>query len=110
MLKHNQDGAISGLLISFILTFCFLIAAVIFAAWSFNGRQDYKDNVDAKIGVAVEKAVQGESAKKDLEFAEAAKNPLKNYRGPEAYGSLSVDYPKTWSGYVDDTGKSNAAV
>lgn len=110
MFKHNQDGLISGWLVSFILTFCLLIAAIVFAAWAYNGRQDYKTNVDAKVSAAVNQATQQESAKKDAEFAETAKNPLKLYQGPEAYGSLAVSYPKTWSGYVDDTGNGSAPV
>jgi hypothetical protein len=110
MLKHNQDGAVSGVAISLILTVCLLIAAIIFGAWAFGSRQDYKDNVDAKVSSAIDLAKQQESAKKDAEFAEAAKNPLKAYQGPSVYGSLIVNYPKTWSGYVDDTGQGAALV
>jgi hypothetical protein len=110
MFKHNQDGAISGVLVSLIFTFCLLITAIIFGAWSFAGRQDYKDNADAKVSAAVDKAKQQESERKDAEFAEAAKSPLKTYQGPEAYGSLLAGYPKTWSGYVDDTGQGSAFV
>jgi hypothetical protein len=110
MSKHNQDGAVSGALISLVFTFCLLIGAVIFGGWAFTSRQDYKDNVDSKIGAAVGTAKQQESARKDAEFAEAAKNPLKLYQSPETYGSLAVSYPKTWSGYVDDTGSGSALV
>lgn len=83
------------------------IAAAGFGYWAFMGRQDYKNNVDQKIAVAVDNAKQTLSAKKDQEFAEKEKSPLKTYTSPSAYGSIVINYPKTWSGYVsDDTGNS----
>jgi hypothetical protein len=110
MIKSNQQGAANGVVISLILTFVLLIGSMAFAAWAYSGRQDYKDNADAKVSAAVQTATRQESDKKDVQFAEAAKNPLKNYTGPAAYGSVSVSYPKTWSGYVDETGHGNALV
>lgn len=110
MVKHNQDGAISGVVVSLVLSILLLLAAIGFGAWAYSSRQDYKNNTDAKIAVAVGQAKQQESAAKDAAFAEASKNPLKAYNGPEAYGSLVVNYPKTWSGYVDDTGQGNSLV
>src|SRR4051812_22043150 len=110
MIKHNQDGAVSGVLISLILAVLLLSGAIAFGAWAYNGRQQYKDNVDSKIKSAVTTAVQQESAKKDADFAEEAKKPLKIYNGPPAYGSVVINYPKTWSGYVDDTGSGNSQV
>ena len=110
MIKHNQDGAISGLLIMFILALLLLMGAIGFGAWAFTSRQDYKANVNTKISAAVTKANTLEDTIKDKQFAEDAKKPLKTYHGPEAYGSLIVNFPKTWSGYVDDSGKGSAQV
>jgi hypothetical protein len=101
MNKLNQDGAVSGLAISLILTVVLLLASIGFGVWAFLGRQDYKDNSDAKSAAAVKEAVAKEDVKKDKQFAEEAKNPLKIYNGPEAQGSLVIKYPKTWSGYAD---------
>jgi hypothetical protein len=80
-----------------------LIGVAVFAYWAYSGRQDYKDNVDAKVATAVASAKQEEGKLKDAQFAEAEKNPLKTYVGPSAYGSVTVQYPKTWSAYVADT-------
>ncbi|GAC1504005.1 MAG: hypothetical protein NVS1B10_09010 [Candidatus Saccharimonadales bacterium] len=110
MIKHNQDGAVSGILISLILALLLLMGAIGFGAWAFTSRQDYKTNVDSKISAAVAKANALEDKIKDKQFAEDAKKPLKTYHGPEAYGSLIVNYPKTWSGYVDDSGKGSSQV
>lgn len=110
MIKHNQDGAINGLIVSLILAILLLLGAAGFAGWAYNSRQDYKNNSDAKVAVAVTAAKSQEDKIKDAQFAEAAKQPLKTYQGPEAYGSLVVNFPKTWSGYVDDTGTGSSLV
>jgi hypothetical protein len=102
MSVRNQSGAINILLIPLILLGLFFIGALSFAAWAYQGRQDYKNNVDQKISDAVVVAKQQESTVKDKEFAEKEKSPFKTYNGPSAYGSISLQYPKTWSGYVSD--------
>jgi hypothetical protein len=99
----NQRGAINILLIPLVLTVLLLCGAIAFAVWAYNGRQDYKNNVDAKIQTAVTVAHQKLSTQKDKEFAEQEKSPLRAYKGPGAYGSLVIEYPKTWSAYVADT-------
>lgn len=96
----DERGELNVLLIPVILVSLLFVGAGAFAAWAYSGKQDYKNNVDTKISAAVatnKKVVQTADAQ---QFAEAAKKPLKTYVGPEAYGSLKVSYPKTWSGYV----------
>lgn len=110
MIKHNQDGAVSGLALSLILAVVLLVASMGFGYWAYSGRQDYKNHSDAKAAAAARIAVDKESAVKDKQFAEEAKNPLKTYNGPEAQGSLVIQYPKTWSGYVDARGSSGVPV
>jgi hypothetical protein len=107
MLKQNQTGAANSLAISLVLTVLLLVGALVFGVWAYSSRQDYKDNTDAKISAAVTVAKQQESRTKDAAFAEAEKNPLKTYNGPEAFGSIVMSYPKTWSGYVIDTSANN---
>ncbi len=108
MIKHNQDGAVSGLLISLILTVSLLLGAVSFGFWAYSQEQDYKNHSDVKVAAAVEIAKRAESTAKTKEFLEKEKNPLKTYVGPEAYGSVVLQFPKTWSGYVNigTTGQS----
>ena len=106
MKRLDQNGAIDSWLIAFVITLLFALGAIGFGFWAFSGRQDYKDNVDEKISVAVADAEKANTAKKDKEFAEKEKNPLRTYAGPATYGSLSISYPKTWSAYVDESAKS----
>lgn len=110
MIKHNQDGAANGLVISLVMALLLLVAALGVAGWAISGRQDYKNNSDQKVAKAVAIAKQEESISKDKQFAEEYKKPLDIYRGPDAYGSLSVAYPKTWSGYVADKGSGSNLV
>ncbi|HVV25860.1 MAG TPA: hypothetical protein VHC21_02415 [Candidatus Saccharimonadales bacterium] len=107
MTKHNQDGAVSGVAVSLVFTLLLLIAAIVFGVWAFGSRQDYKNNTDAKINAAVTVAKQNEDKLKDAAFAQAEKNPLTTWNGPEAYGSIALAYPKTWSGYVSVASSTN---
>lgn len=111
MNKLNQNsaqaGAISGLAISLTLTVLLLLGAIGFGYWAYSERQDYKDNSDTKVTEAVKKAVAKEDIKKDKQFAEAYKKPLRTYKGPEAAGSIAIKYPKTWSGFIKDDGSGS---
>jgi len=92
------------------MTIVLLLGALGFGGWAFASRQDYKNNVDQKIDAATQVAVQKADSAKDVEFAEKEKSPYRTYKGPEAFGSIAVTYPKTWSAYVDDTGSGSALV
>ncbi len=100
-MKHNQDGVINVLLLPLIIASLFLVGALSFGYWAFSERQHYKDHSDEIVASAVDSAKQSEDTLKAKEYAEASKLPLKTYTGPEQLGSLKIQYPKTWSGYVD---------
>lgn len=97
-----------GLIISLIITILLLCSAIAFGFWAFAEREDYKNNVEPKIAAAVEVAKQENSKQKDAEFAEKEKSPLKAYQGPSAYGSVVINFPKTWSAYVNETGSGGS--
>lgn len=102
MKTNKQAGFISGLLIALIATVFILIVAIIFAAWAFAGYQDYKNNSDQKAAAAAA-AAKEQTQKEDAEqYAEESKNPLKTHVGPDAYGSVTIQYPKTWSAYIQE--------
>lgn len=110
MIKRNQDGAANGLVVSLVFAVVMLVAATAFGGWAFMSRQDYKSNTDAKIKDAVIIAKQEESTAKDKQFVEKEKNPLRTYKGPDSYGGVTIQYPKTWSAYVQDTGSGSNPV
>jgi hypothetical protein len=101
-MKRQQLNEAGSLLLPFIIVFVLLLGAIGFGAWAYLGMVDYKTNSDAKSAKAVELAIKAEGIKKDAEFAEKEKSPVKNYTGPATYGNLSVDYPRTWSAYVSE--------
>jgi flagellar basal body-associated protein FliL len=91
-IHKNQNGALDALLIPLILAILLLIGAGAFAAWAFSSRQDYKNNTDQKITMAVTAAEKKTTETDTAQAAEAAKQPLKSYNGPEAFGSVVIKY------------------
>lgn len=108
MKLRDQEGYINTLLVPFILVILLFLTTAGFAYWAFMGRQDYKNNSDTKVSSAVAQAIKQEDTKKDGQFAQQAKQPLRTYSGPEAYGSIKVNYPKTWSAYVVETANNSS--
>lgn len=102
-MRSNERGSINALIIPLVLFILLFIGALVFGVWAFGSRQDYKNNVDSKVGVAVAVAKKATQAADATIYAEAAKQPLRVYVGPEAYGSVHISYPKTWSAYADTT-------
>lgn len=102
-LKLSERGEINVLLIPLILMVFFLVAAAAFGVWAYGERNDYKFNSDRKAAAAAEVARKEEGIAKDKAFAEAEKSPLTSFDGPSSFGSVHVDYPKTWSVYVDSS-------
>ncbi len=91
-----------GLIVSLVITVVLLLGALGFGIWAFMGMEDYKNNSDQKSAAAVVIAQQQTSTAKDKEFVEKEKNPLKEYKGPAAFGTINLKYPKTWGGFVTE--------
>jgi hypothetical protein len=105
MHKHNQDG-LTSVVLAFTFGILFILATA-FAGWAFMGRQDYKNNSDKKSAVSVEAAKKVQAAELQKKFDEDYKNPNKSYQGPIAFGSVSFNYPKTWSAYIEESTSVN---
>lgn len=107
--NSDQRGTVNVLLIPLIFVIVFFAAAAGFGYWAFTSREDYKNNSDQKVAVAVA-AAEGRTKSSDAkEFAEKEKQPLRTYVGPSSFGSITVQYPKTWSAYVVE-GDDNSAI
>lgn len=107
--SHSSGPAWGWIAVTIILSII-VISTLAFALWAYSGRQDFKNNVDQKISAATTKAKKGQVEEDNKRFAEELKNPLKTYTGPSDYGSLSIQYPKTWSGYLASNGLSSGAI
>lgn len=101
-MKQNsnlQRGAVSGAVITIVLLGLAFVAAVGFGGWAYVQYMDYRDNFELKNELAVSEAVK-EQADKDAEKLEQElKKPNRQFVGPDDYGRVTFDYPKTWSVY-----------
>lgn len=104
---NNQRGELNALLIPFILVSVLLVAVIVFTVSTYQKEQKYENHTNAIVKSAVNDATQQEAAVKEKEFAEREKQPLVSYTGPAQDGSIVVEYPKTWSAYVDASGNGN---
>ena len=85
-----------------IMTFVFIflaLAAAGTATWGLVNYFDQKNNVDGKVSSAVALAVKEQKAIDDKAHFEAEKEPNRDFVGPEDYGRVAFQYPKTWSVY-----------
>ncbi len=102
MRSHNQSGSVTSFVAILILALA-LVATAVFGGWAFMSRQDFKNNSDKKSAAAVEAAKKVQADELQKAFAEQAKSPNQTYKGPTTYGTVAFAYPKTWSGYVDES-------
>lgn len=100
MKKYNQQGG-AALVVSVVLLVIALVGAVAFGSWAYSSRQDFKNNSDQKALAAVTKAQASQKVELQKQFDEQEKKPNKTFKGPITYGTITFDYPKTWSAYVD---------
>jgi len=99
-LNNRQGGYLSSLLIPLVVVGVLFVGAAGFGVWAFMERQDYKNNSDQKSAAAAAAQKTATQAEDAAKYAEEAKNPLQTFVGPAAFGAVTVQYPKTWSGYV----------
>lgn len=78
-----------------------LIAAtfIVLFVWMYLQWNEAQTAVNSKIDEAVAIAVDENTTKLENDFADREKQPYKTFGGPTDYGSLSFEYPKTWSVY-----------
>ena len=102
-MKRSQEQGSILIVICLVACIVLLFGSLGFGLWAYSGRQDFKNNSDKKIAVAVETAKTTQEAELNKAFEESQKSPLKKYTSSPTYGSISFDYPRTWSMYLDET-------
>lgn len=68
--------------------------------WMYTQYDAARMDVNGQIAEAVAAANEEVTTKLEDEFAEREKEPYRTFAGPEDYGALTFEYPKTWSVYV----------
>lgn len=91
---------------SLIQTVLLVIMTIVAAIFIYLYIQKYMEwenistDVNSQIDAAVAMAKADTATEKEAEFAEREKYPYKTFTGPADYGSLSFEYPQTWSWYT----------
>ena len=98
--KKNQSGRVEGWVIALISLSILFVGASVFSGWSFYNYLDQKNNVDTKISDAVALAKKTQADLDEANFMERDKEPMRQFVGPDDYGRVTFNYPKTWSVYV----------
>lgn len=74
------------------------------AIWAYMSYTEQKTDVDGRINLAVAEGQKKQADDDEAKFAEREKEPLRQFVGPDDYGRLTFNYPKTWSAFVADDG------
>lgn len=98
--KPKNDLAIK---IVIIILFAGVLA---FAVWSFINYMDQKTDVDARVSTAVATAEKEQADADEAKFLARDKEPNREFVGPDDYGQLTFNYPKTWSVYINKDASS----
>ncbi|HET9721661.1 MAG TPA: hypothetical protein VFP32_01375 [Candidatus Saccharimonadales bacterium] len=101
-----RGGSSAKYIVTIVILVLLLVAVAVFGYWAFSGRQDYKNNAQQKIDKAVSIAKQQQAADLQKQFDQQSKSPYKVFKGSPTYGTVTFNYPKTWSAYVDSTSSS----
>lgn len=102
--RSHESGSANPLLIACIMLALFSVLLAGFGIWSFVNYQDQKQNTDTKIEAAVEAAKKTQAKELEDQFLEREKEPYTSLKGPDDLGSVTFNYPKTWSVYVAKNG------
>jgi hypothetical protein len=100
-MKLNRNGYVNITALLLVCTVLLLIVSIVFAVWAYSGRQNYKNNTDAIVNKAVNKATAQQVVIDTNKFNVEQESSLTTYNGPSDYGSIALQYPKTWSAYVN---------
>jgi hypothetical protein len=100
IMKYDQRGAISLLSIFSTLVTVLLVVAMIMSVSFYNGEKKYKNDSNQLVTTAVTAAKEQQQTSDQNAFAKESLEPLQPFVGPEAYGTVTVYYPKTYSAYI----------
>jgi hypothetical protein len=69
--------------------------------WALINYNEAKTNIDGKIDEAVATAQKAQADEDEAKFTAREKEPTRTFVGPDDYGRLTFNYPKTWSVYIN---------
>lgn len=100
---HERGAAHWSTIVVIVLTVVLAIVGSL-AIWAFVEYNNARTDVDGQISLAVSEAEKAQAEEDEKKFAEREKEPNREFVGPDDFGRVTFDYPKTWSVYVADNG------
>lgn len=101
---NRQRGEINPLIVVVVVLTLSVLGLGIFGTWSYMNYIDQRDRVAPKIAAAVS-AAKKEQADADTKiFLEKEKQPLRPFAGPDDFGHVQFNFPKTWNAYLSNNG------
>lgn len=97
----DENGSTKSWMITTICLIVLIVGLLVSNVWFYIMYSDQKNNVDSKIEVATASAKESQINADELKFTEREKLPNREFVGPDDYGHLTFNYPKTWSVYVN---------
>ena len=99
--SKRESGFVNGWMIATISMIVLVSIISGLAVWSYVNYNDQKTNVDTKIDAAVATAKKVQADSDEVKFTERDKEPNRQFVGPDDYGRVTFNYPKTWSAYIN---------
>lgn len=97
--RRYEHGAINGAIFAIVALAVLVVVFGSFGIWSYMNYTDQRTDVDQRVDKATAAAVLKNSQDLEAKFEAREKEPMRQFSGPSDYGSLTFDYPKTWSAY-----------
>jgi hypothetical protein len=108
--RHTYEkGGVSGPMIAIIGLIVLVVITGSLAIWAYLNYNDQRTDVEGRVKLAVTQAKKDQGDLDEAKFAEREKEPNRTYVGPDDFGRLTFDYPKTWSAYVDKDGAKDGS-
>jgi Na+-transporting NADH:ubiquinone oxidoreductase subunit NqrC len=96
--------------IMLILVVILALGTVVFGIMTivfYNQAQTAQRTVDTQKAAAVAAAVKQQEATDDANYAKASESPFRAYTAPNGDGAFVINFPKNWSGWVDEENSGN---
>jgi hypothetical protein len=95
-----EKRQVNGWLVATIILILVTTVLVALSVWLYFNFNEQKTNVDGKIETAVSAAKKNQVNLDNIKQTESEKLPNRQFVGPDDYGRVAFDYPKTWSVYI----------
>ncbi len=100
--QARQTGAVQASTLIIVGLVIVLLGVGGVAIWAYMQYTEARTDVDGQIALAVSEAEKVQAELDEEKFLEREKEPNRQFVGPNDYGRVTFEYPKTWSVYVDD--------